>query len=129
MILELSLLILSCLAMVALLVHKQRESSQGVRASVENVRAKTDPLLRNVRHTTGRFVSYISVRNGVLFANYVFVHVVRFMMHASHKVHRVSAEVVSRASKKKEDLTRGGAASFYLKKIKEGKEGEALDKK
>ncbi len=119
MIFELSLLILSCMAMTAILVHKYLEKSRGVRESIENVRAKTDPILHDVRHSTTRLVSYFNARNAVLLTNYVFVHVVRFLMRASHKVHRVSAEVVSRASKKKEDLTRGGTASFYLKKIKE----------
>jgi len=124
---ELSFLTVSCVAMVAILIHKHLESSRGVRASVEQVRAKTDPVLRDMRHSTTRVVSYFTVRNGVLLANYVFVHIVRFLMHLSHKVHKVSSEVVSKASQKKEDLTRGGAASFYLKKIKE--ETEVLDKK
>ena len=129
MIFELSLFSLSCIAMVAILVHKHLESSRGALPSVENVRAKADPVLRDVRHSTTKIVSYFTVRNGVLFVNFVFVHVVRFLMRFSHKVHRVSAEVVSRASKKKEDLTRGGAASFYLKKIKEEQSVEILDKK
>lgn len=122
MALELSLFTVSFVAMVGIIVHKYLESSRGVRASVENVRAKADPILDNVRHTTGKFVSYLTLRNAVLLANYIFVHVVRFLMHFSHKVHKVSSEVVSKASQKKEDLTRGGTASFYLKKIKEEKE-------
>lgn len=127
MILELLLLAVSFIAMVAILVHRHLESSRGALTYVENVRAKADPVLRDVRHITSRMVSYFTVRNGVLLANYIFVHIVRFLMLFSHKVHTISSEVVSKASQKKEDLTRGGAASFYLKKIKE--DAEILDKK
>ncbi|MEN9622231.1 MAG: hypothetical protein RLZZ67_665 [Candidatus Parcubacteria bacterium] len=122
MALELSLFTVSFVAMITIIAHKHIESSRGVRMSVESVRSKTDPILHNVRHTTSKFISYLTLRNGVLLANYIFVHVVRFLMHFSHKVHKVSSEVVSKASQKKENLTRGGTASFYLKKIKEEKE-------
>lgn len=135
MALELSFLGISFVGMIAIIVHKYLESSRGVRTSVENVRAKTDPVLRDVRHSTLRFFSYLTLKNTVLFVNFLFVHIVRFLMHFSDKVHKVSSNVVSKASQKKEDLTRGGAASFYLKKIKEetktegeGKIEEILDK-
>lgn len=119
MILELSLLIISCAVMITVLVHKHRESARGALLTVHNVRSKTDPVLHNVRHVVLRFISYLTVKNAVLLGNYLFVHAVRFLMKFSHKIHRLSAEFVSRASKKKEDLTRGGTASFYIKKIKE----------
>ncbi len=122
--------------MIGIIVHKRYESSRGAHPSLAAVRTKADPVLRDVHNTTGRFISYMTVKNAVLLANYVFVHVVRFLMHFSHKVHKVSSEVVSKASQKKEDLVRGGAASFYLKKVKEATKGggegkieETLDKK
>jgi hypothetical protein len=42
-------------------------------------------------------------------------------MYVSSKAHRVSSNIVDKASKKTEDLSRGGSASFYLKKIKESR--------
>ncbi|HEY0908109.1 MAG TPA: hypothetical protein VGE35_02045 [Candidatus Paceibacterota bacterium] len=120
MVVELSLLAVSFAAMTAIIVHKRYESSRGVKTPIHAVRAKADPVLHDVHHKTRRFVSYLTIKNGVLLANYIFVHVVRFLMHFSHKVHKASSDVVTKASQKKEDLVRGGAASFYLKKVKEG---------
>lgn len=115
-------MLVSGMVMIGLLVHKTFESSRGAHVSVSSVRQKTDPILQNLHHTTGRYFSYITLHNTILLLNYVFVHTVRLFMHTSQKVHKVSAEIVHKASQKTEDLSRGGAASFYLKKIKEEKE-------
>ena len=128
MVLELSLIIVSGLLMLGLLAHKRMETARGVQTKVYDMRQKTDPVLRNLHHTTGRFFSYLTFHNAILLANYIFVAVVRFFMNMSKKVHDTSSAIVAKASKKKEDLSRGGAASFYLKKIKEGKDtGEIND--
>ncbi|HEU5114613.1 MAG TPA: hypothetical protein VFT82_02500 [Candidatus Paceibacterota bacterium] len=123
MILELTLMTVSGLGMIALLVHRHLELSRGVAGKVREVRAKTDPILTNLHHTTGRFFSYFTLHNFVLLVNYAFVHVVRFFMNIAHEVHTASSKLVEKASKKTEDLSRSGAASFYLKQIKETKDG------
>jgi len=122
MLLELTLLIASVLGMAGILLHKRVESSREFASPVQGMREKADPILRNLHHTTGRFFSYFTVHNGILLANYIFVYAVRFCMNASERVHKTSARIVDKASRKTEDLSRGGAASFYLKRIKEGKE-------
>jgi hypothetical protein len=43
-------------------------------------------------------------------------------MHTSRKVHDVSSSIVEKASQKTSDLSKGGAASFYIKQIKDAKE-------
>lgn len=122
MIIELSLMSAMMVVMIGLLVHKAFESSRGTYAPVSSVREKTDPILQNLHHKTGKYFSYVTLHNTILLINYVFVHTVRLFMHTSQKVHKVSSEIVHKASQKTEDLSRGGAASFYLKKIKEEKE-------
>jgi hypothetical protein len=122
MILELTLMLVSAAVMTAVLVHKHLEDSRGLKTRVEGVRQKTDPFLYVVHEASGRFFSYITLKNAVIFLNHVFVLIVRLFMHVFGKAHEVSSNIVEKASKKTEDLTRGGSASFYLKKIKEGKE-------
>jgi hypothetical protein len=83
------------------------------------MREKADPILRNIHHTAGRTFSYFTWHNAVLFFNFAIVKVVRFFMELSHKAHKVSSKFVEKASKKTEDLSKAGAASFYLKQIKQ----------
>ena len=123
MVLEITLMTISGLGMAALLVNKHLERARGdFLAPVEDMRQKADPILRNLHHSTGRFFSYITVHNIVLILNYAFVHLVKFCMDLSHKVHTMLSGVVEKASRKTEDLSRSGAASFYLKQIKESKD-------
>ncbi len=122
MIYELTLMAVSGIVMAALLLHKHLELSRGIETRAQEVREKADPILRNLHHTTGRFLSYFTAHNAVLLANFALVHVVKLFMELSHSVHRASSAIVERASKKTEDLSRGGAASFYLKQIRQTKE-------
>ncbi len=122
MILELTLMLVSMAAMTGLIVHKRLEPTWGVTAPLRDVREKTDPILRHMHRSTNKVFGYVTIHNGVLLANYVFVHIVRFLMRASSKIHNLSSDIVEKASRHTEDLSRGGAASFYLKKIKEDKD-------
>ena len=121
MTLELIVMAVSALVMVFLIVHKHFESTRGLRSRMIDAREKTDPILEKAHRETRKFVSYFTVKNGILLANYVFVGVIRFFMNVSRKIHDTSSRVIEKASKKTEDLSRSGAASFYLKKIKETK--------
>jgi hypothetical protein len=122
MIFELSLMTVSAAVMIFLLIHKQRELVSGGKTSISVVREKADPLLRDIHQSTGKVLSGVTLHNFILFSNHLFVMVVRLFMHVSHRVHKTSSSIVEKASKKREDLTRSGAASFYLKQIKETKE-------
>jgi len=124
MILELSLMVVSVAVMIFIIVHKYREQKNGAKAIVAMTREKADPILRDFHQNANRVLSGVNLNNIVLFANKTFVFVVRFFMHASHYVHTISSSIVEKASQKKEDLTRSGAASFYFKQIKELKEKE-----
>ncbi len=112
----------SAIGIISLLVHKHIELSRGITTKVQEMRAKTDPVLRSIQHTTGKFLTYFTLHNGVLLINWLFVHVVRSMMYISRKVHDISATLAEKASQKTEDLSRGGSASFYLKQIKDAKD-------
>lgn len=112
----------SGIGMIALLVHKHLELSRGLETRARDMREKTDPVLRNFHHTAGRTFSYVTWHNVALVLNFAFVRIVRLAMDISHKAHTVSSNLVEKASKKTEDLSKAGAASFYLKQIKEDKE-------
>ncbi len=119
----------SLTGMIFLLIHKYMEVNKGTKTAMQNVRQKTDPVLRDIHQTTTEILSNITPHNIILLANHVFVSIVRFFMYISHRVHTISSSIVEKASKKKEDLSRGGAASFYLKQIKQSKEnGENTNK-
>lgn len=122
MVIELSLMVLSGLGMFAILVHKHLELSRGLETRAQEIRQKADPILHDMHHTTNRLISRITIHNIVLNLNRGFVHGVRFIMNTSHKAHKISADIVEKASKKTEDLSRSGAASFYLKQIKDAKD-------
>ncbi len=127
MAIELTLMGLSAAGMIALLVHKHLETSRGLETRAQDMRDKADPVLQNIHQSTGRMVSHITFHNVVLGLNHGFVRVVKFFMDISHKVHTVSSGIVEKASKKTEDLSRSGAASFYLKQIKDAKDnGEEI---
>lgn len=122
MILGLLLMVISAALMIFLIVHKYMEVNRGMKTVVNEVREKTDPVLRDVHQTANKVLSGINLHNVILFANHIFVSIVRFFMNVSHEVHKTSSAIVEKASKKREDLSHGGAASFYLKQIKESKE-------
>ncbi len=121
MILELSLMTVSIVAMALVLVHKHLETTQGLKTAIHSVREKADPVIYDFHKSTDRFFSYLTLHNAVLLANFIFVFVVKIFVYLSSKVHHVSSNIVDKASKKTEDLSRGGSASFYLKKIKESR--------
>lgn len=126
MISELMLMTVAGIVMVALLAHRHLELSRGLETRAQDMREKADPILRNFHHSTGRMFSYFTVHNFVLVLNYAFVHVVKLFMELSHSVHKASSNIVEKASKKTEDLSKGGAASFYLKQIKETKDSSQI---
>ena len=121
MILELVLMTVSIVAMVLVLVHKHLETTRGLKTAMHVVREKTDPVIYDFHKSTDRLFSYLTLHNAVLLANLIFVFVVKLLMYVSSKAHSVSSDIVDKASKKTEDLSRGGSASFYLKKIKESR--------
>lgn len=111
-------------AMIAILVHRHLEIVKGAPriAIVADIRAKADPILAGLHHTAGNIFSYVTLHNVIVLCHWLFVRAVRLCMLVSKHVHDVSAHIVHKASQKTEDLSRSGAASFYLKQIKEGKE-------
>jgi hypothetical protein len=121
MILELSLMTVSMVAMALVLVHKHLETTRGIKTAVHGIREKADPVIYSFHRSTDRFFSYLTLHNAVLLANLIFVFIIKIFMYISSRVHHVSSNIVDKASKKTEDLSRGGSASFYLKKIKESK--------
>ena len=122
MTLELSLMTISGLGMIGLLIHKHLENSRGIATRLKELRTKADPTLHRVHISVSSILSKITIGSIVIFFNKIFVYVVRLFMNVSHKVHTVSSDLVEKASKKTEDLSKAGAASFYLKQIKDAKE-------
>lgn len=121
MILGISLMVISAALMIFLIVHKHMEVNRGIKTAILDVREKTDPVLRDVRETTNKVLSGINFHNIIIFANHALVSIFRFFMNVSHEVHKTSSAIVEKASKKREDLSHGGATSFYLKQIKASK--------
>ena len=116
-------MVLAGLGMIALLVHKHLELTRGIETRVQDVREKADPILLDIHETSTRVASHLTIRNLLVALNHAVVHAVRFVMNISHKAHQASAHFVEKASKKTEDLSKAGAASFYLKQISETKNG------
>lgn len=126
MTLELSLMSISGLGMIALLVHKHLENTRGIATRIQEARKKADPILQELHGITSKIMARFTVNNAIIFLNRVFVYVVRFFMNVSRRVHIISSNLVEKASKKTEDLSRSGAASFYLKQIKDAKESSDM---
>lgn len=122
MTLELTLMAVSGLGMIALLVHRHMEITRGIETRAAAMRQKADPVLRDIHRSTGRIASRFTLHTFVLALNRAFVYAVRFFMDISHKAHKASADLVEKASRKTEDLSKRGAASFYLKQIKDAKD-------
>lgn len=122
MILELVLMIVAVLVIVALFVHKNIEVARGLKPALHEARQKSDAVIHGVNQRGAKFFSYFTFHNFILLLNYAFVHTVRFFMRLSRKVHDVSSNLVEKASKKTEDLSKASAASFYIKQIKDVKE-------
>lgn len=119
---ELIIMAVSGLGMAALLVHKHLENTRGLETRVRDMREKADPILEGIHQTTSRAVSRVTLGNAALVVNRAAVHAVKLVMDVSHRAHRVSAAFVEKASQKTEDLSKAGAASFYLKQIKESRD-------
>jgi hypothetical protein len=126
MILEAIAMSVGAVAMAAIIVHRHLEVTRGLRtAAVIDIREKADPILRGIHHTAGDAFSYVTLHNFVVLCHWLFVRVVRAVMLLTRAIHDSAARIVHKASQKTEDLSRSGAASFYLKQIKEGKDATA----
>lgn len=122
MTLELWLMIVSGVGMIGMLTASFIERSKGVKIPYKDLSAKADPVLSSIGDSASTIASHITLRNAVVVLNHAFVLIVRFFIHLFREIHDFLHDIVERASKKTEDLSRSGAASFYLKKIKEGKD-------
>ncbi|MDO8579518.1 MAG: hypothetical protein Q7R72_01440 [bacterium] len=121
MILEFLLMAVSVTVMAFLLIHKYMEINRTRKTAIFDIRQKTDPVLRNLHQTTDHILSHVTLHNTILLANHIFVFIVKSFMNISHTVHTVSSNIVEKASKKRENISRVGATSFYMKQIKKSK--------
>lgn len=107
--------------MAGMLASGYLERSRGLKTPLRDLSAKADPMLSSIKGSASQMISRITLKNAVLIANRGFVFVVRLFIKGFREAHDLLNRIVEKASKKTEDLSRSGAASFYLKKIKEGK--------
>jgi hypothetical protein len=124
MILELSIMSGSALLMTALLVHKHLETRRGALPKIHELRQKLDPVLRAAHSKVNAAFGYVTLHHVWLLAHDGVVRGGKLFMLFLRRTHAVASVVVEKASRRKEDLSKGKAASFYLKQIADIKEGE-----
>lgn len=122
MILEITLISIAVVVLVVLFVHKYIEQAKGAHPKVADVRTKADEHVETVVKHAETAVSSITLHNGVLVVNGAVVWIARIFLRISSIVSRLFHHIVERGSRRQENLKQGGAASFYLKQIKENKE-------
>lgn len=123
MALELWLMSVGFVLMALMLLHRHIEERRGMAGSVyADAREKTDPVLRRVQAKANSALARLTWSEVALHAHNFAVYLGRFFMHVSYRTHRVSAKIVEKASQRKEDLSKRGAASFYMKQVREAKE-------
>ena len=124
MTLEITLISIAIALFVVLFVHKHLELSKGAHPHVQRVRSKVDTHVETVVKHTETAVSSITLRNSVFVANGAVVWIARFFLVVFSTVSRIFHRIVEHGARRHEDLKQSGAASFYLKQIKENKDAQ-----
>lgn len=122
---EITLISIAIVVLVALFAHKYVEMSRGASPRIQGARSKADAHVETVVKHAETAVSSITLRNGVFVANGAVVWVARFFLVIFSTVSRVFHHIVEHGSRRHESLKQGGAASFYLKQIKEEKDTQS----
>ena len=115
-------MIVSGAVIAFLYFHNHLELNHGAVTKIQSIRVKTDPLIERLKQRINHALSYLTLRHFSIFLHNLFVYAARFFMHLSRKVHDSSARLAEKASQRREDLSKGKAASFYLKQIKDAKD-------
>ena len=124
MVLEITLISIAVVTLVILFVHKYLELSRGVHPTVTTVREKADAHVKTAVKHAETAVSSITLHNSVIVLNGLVVFISRFFLIIFSTVSRVFHYIVEHGSRRHESLKQGGAASFYLKQIKESRKVE-----
>ncbi|PJE74231.1 MAG: hypothetical protein COV01_01915 [Candidatus Taylorbacteria bacterium CG10_big_fil_rev_8_21_14_0_10_41_48] len=122
MILEITIISIALVVLIVLFVHKYLEQVRGAHPKIVDVRNKADVQVETAVKHAEMAVSSITLHNTVLVANGTFVWIARFFLHIFSTIGRAFHHIVERGSRRQESLKQGGAASFYLKQIKENKD-------
>ncbi|MFA6095337.1 MAG: hypothetical protein WC767_00630 [Candidatus Paceibacterota bacterium] len=123
MVLEIVFIAISVVVIAAVLVHKHFELAKGAaHPAVADVRGKADVRVETAIAHTEAAVSKVTLRNGVMVANGAVVWTARILLAISSAVSHAFHIIVERASHRQDKLKNGGAASFYMKQIREAKD-------
>ena len=123
MVVELTFFSLSGLVIIGLFIHKHLEQSNGqVHASVHETRRRADNFFHDVFMSIHGALSRITSKNAIIAVNAGVVVIVRGILAVIDFIRNNVHTFVEKASRKQETLKNGGAASFYLKQIKDVKE-------
>jgi len=106
---------------VILYIQHHLESSRGILSPMHKVGDRTDHLIENLKVKTNGFIAHLNRRTVSFFLHSFFVYIGRGFVRLSDKVYEVSSHIVEKASQRKENLSKAGAPSFYVKQIKEVK--------
>ena len=119
MTLEITLISIAIVTLVILFVHKYFELSRGTHPRVTTLRENADTHVETAVKHAETAVSSITLHNSVLVANGTVVWIARVFLFIFSSVSGAFHRVVEHGSRRQESLKQGGAASFYLKQIKE----------
>ncbi len=112
----------SALVMTALLVHKSVEAKRGTVPQVHNFRERIDPLLKAMHDKMNVLFGRMTLWHVWILAHDAVVRFGKLFMLFLRRTHAVASIVVEKASRRRENLSKGGAASFYIKQIKDAKD-------
>lgn len=126
----LSLFIISGLALLFLIIHKEIELAYGRGLIMKTIAHKTDAWLHGRVDTVRSHKDKLTRQNMLVWSRGLFVHLLRFTLGMFGKLRKSILKLIDKMEKKQVSLGQPGAASFYLKQIAESKESnKALTEK
>jgi hypothetical protein len=119
---SLVLFVISGAVIAFLIIHKQVEVTYGRGLIMKNLAHNADVWFHTRFTSLGKITSKITPVNIVRTLNFAFVWLARVFLAFGSFVSKNVRELVTRLAHREGSLDNTGAASFYLKQIKENKD-------
>lgn len=121
---SLALFVISGAVLIFLIIHKHVEVVYG-RGLIMKSLAHDADIWFHARFTTiGSFTKRLSLKNFVLVLNFSFVWLARVFLAFGSFISKNVRGLIERFAHKEGSLDNSGAASFYLKQIKENRDNQ-----
>ncbi len=117
----LALFIASGIALIFLVVHKYMETEYDKRLIVKTIAHRADSWFHVFFGRLAHILSFVSLKNIVVFINKIAVFLVRWVLALIASVRKNTTGAVEKLSHTKETIQNKGPQSEYLKRISETK--------